>query len=39
MSTIVQDGQWIVITGLQEQATDNDTKNLPGLPAPIFGTR
>lgn len=39
VNTVVEDGQWIVITGLQESATDSDTKSLPGLPAPIFGTK
>lgn len=39
VNTVVRDGQWIAITGLREQSQGADTKNLPRLPAPIFGTR
>lgn len=39
VNTIVQDGQWIAITGLRQQASGKDTKNLPSLTPPIFGSR
>ncbi len=39
VTTIVNDGQWVIITGLQEHSNSTDQKHLPGLPAPIFGTQ
>lgn len=39
VTTIVNDGQWVTITGLQEHSNSTDLKHLPGLPAPIFGTQ
>jgi len=38
VQAIIQSGQWLVISGLDSAQTSTDTKQLPGLPAPIFGT-
>lgn len=38
VTAVVESGDWLVITGLNEQQRGADSKTLPGLPAPMFGT-
>ena len=38
VDAIVQDGQWIIITGLSTQQASSDHKGVPGLKK-IFGTQ
>lgn len=36
---IVNDGDWILLSGLETILGSDSTTTLPGLPAPVFGTR
>ena len=38
VQVVVDSGEWIVITGLDTTSESKDTKKIPGLPAPVFGT-
>ncbi|MBO6514266.1 MAG: hypothetical protein JJ974_09915 [Phycisphaerales bacterium] len=39
VQAIIESGQWLVVSGLDSIQTTTDTKQIPGLPAPVFGTQ
>ncbi len=38
VQVVVDSGEWIIITGLDTVSSSNESKKIPGMPAPIFGT-